>query len=164
MSKLQLVGLSVVAASFLGAGAAHAESPNLCRVVSATDIGKPLNIAHPTVSGTYGTAPTMSGVKGKASFCTFTVGKLQIANSSVMTMSKSSDALAEFRAQTKGQRDAGHVLRHVSGPWRTALRDGNTEIYVLNGRHLLHVGYMVPKGNFSTRHLRRLAAKAIAKI
>lgn len=100
-------------------------------------------------------------VRAKVVYCQYASGRDDLGAFNVVTLSNAATARAEFRAEVRASSVGRPKPTYLSGPWNGAYSLSNTEMYVLKGRHILHLQFKVPT---TTQALSRLAKKAVKKL
>lgn len=120
---------------------AHARPIPYCHLFSTAEVGVAIGYRAVTVKGQVGPASALTNAPGTMTVCDFWSGSDQAAESTIMTLKSTSKAAKEFKATLKTRK--GDRPKRVSGPWNSAYRISNNEVFVLKGKHIFHIQFQL---------------------
>ena len=162
MSRFRMAILLALVAIAALPTSAHARRIAYCHLFSPESVGRAVDYRGITVRGQETAAPSLTRAAGTMSVCDFWSGRDQVAESTVMTFATAAEAAKQFKLQITN-RKVDHPHR-ITGPWRRAYTISNGEVFVLDGRHIFHIGYQVRTSKTTKRATINIAKTAARKL
>jgi hypothetical protein len=120
---------------------AHARRIPYCHLFSTAEVGVAIGYRAVTVKGQITSPTSLTNAPGTMTVCDFWSGSDRAAESSVITYKSGSTATKEFKATVKSRKT--NKPKRVSGPWTSAYRISNNEVFVLKGKHIFHIQFQL---------------------
>jgi hypothetical protein len=142
---------------------AHARRLPYCHLFSTDDVAHATGYRGVRVSGQIRPSLTITTAPSRTTQCLYASGVDALGEADTLTFNSVASTAKEYRAEIRAHNGAESVrATRMSGPWKSAYRYGNNEIYVLKGRHIFFLTFQLKLAN--ARRIRSLALKAAQKL